>query len=305
MPTPHRYPVPLAGSRRPPPDKVMAPAPIPPPSYNLERELRDIEEDLSASEEYARGTRRLDQLRHMINKLDYADHPAPTSAHYPTHPTHITPPNRHYHQPHPRPHPSASHPVPMDRDGSGSVARNSWVYSERQRQQMEWGLRPPAHHIAIAGRHQQHMMAGGSGSSSSRNANHWAVEMEHRRIVELQQMQQTKNKDMAFAQGNPTARTYSNSVSPHSSGTSSKPNISLLPTSVVRQMHSTKSSHQVSRGLQHLVATSSGQHLLIMPGSVNLKNFCCFFDTIESTVMMHMSWSSYSPLKVIGKRSTK
>ena len=245
VPTPHRYPVPLPGSSRPPPDKVMAPPSIPPHNYNLEQELRDIEDDLSTSEEFMIGTRRLKHLRHMINKLDYADHPIPTPAHYPAHPTHVNP---HYHQPHLRPHPSVSRPVPMDRDGNGGVARN-WAYSDRQRQQMEW-VRPSAHHIAIAGQHQQHVMAGGvvggSGSSSSRSANHWAVEMEHRRIMELQQMQQAKKKEMPFIPGNPIAHTYSNSVPPHSSGTSSKPNISLLPTSVVRQMHSTKSSHQVS-----------------------------------------------------------
>ena len=233
-PPPLRYP--LHGPSRPSEKGVGRPSL--PPTYNLDRELLDIEEDLSTSEDFLRGTgepnlRRLEQLRHMISKLDYTDPmatPIPQPSPYGPHP--------HLAHPHLRTHPSTSHPVHVDRDSS---PRGNWIFSDRQRHQMEWGLRPSPHQIALA--RQQQMIAGGSSSNVGRTANNWAVEMERRRIMELRQMQLAKEKEV-YAQGNPP-HTYGNSVPLHSSITSSKPNISLLPTAVVRQMHSSKSNHQV------------------------------------------------------------
>ncbi len=258
-PSPVRFPPPPPGSSRPPPDKAMGHPPVQ-PTYNLDRELMDLEKTILPSEEFLRGTvkpnlRRLEQLRHMIQNLDCGDQAGGASgsqqSQYPPHPhgappPHVPPQHQHHHHQHVRPHLSPSHPVHMERD-DGGVPQGHWGYSDRQRHQMEWaGMRPSQHQYPPMPRPQQHPVPGGGnsgpGSGASRNSNNWAVDMERRRILELQQMQ--KEKD-AYVPGSHAGMSYSGSAPLHSSATSSRPNISLLPTSVVRQMHNTKSSHQV------------------------------------------------------------
>lgn len=231
-------------------------APPPNLTYHLDRDLLDLEEDLPASEDLmatlllGRGEpnpRRLEQIRSMIDKLDGVDPmaaPPPQSSPYPPHlPVHS----------HLRMHTPTSHLLQQDREGG---TRGGWMYPERQygngpggmrQQQMEWGMRPSPQQMAAARQHQMLMSGNNSGGSGGgRSANNWAVDMERRRIMELRQMQLAKEKDM-YSHGSP--HTYGNSGLPHSSSasssSSSKPNISLLPTAVVRQMHNSKTSHQV------------------------------------------------------------
>ncbi len=93
----------------------------------------------------------------------------------------------------------------------------------------------------LAATRQQQMMAAGPRNA----AKNWAVEMEQRRLQELRQMQIAK-KDMyggvASAGGGGGGGGYGKGPA------SNKPNISLLPTAVMRHIHTSKPSQPVSRG---------------------------------------------------------
>ena len=83
------------------------------------------------------------------------------------------------------------------------------------------------HHVASSGRPMS--MAGRP------PPNNWAIEMERRRVMELQQMRE-RERMMAAASGS----------SSHQQMYSSRPNISLLPTAVMRQLHNSNPNHSVS-----------------------------------------------------------
>lgn len=248
-----------------PPEKSMN-VPPPPPNlaYHLDRDFLDLEEDLPASEDLVetllgRGEpnlRRLEKLRTMINKLDFVD---PMAASPTQSSTYLPPPPVHSHL---RMHPPATHPLQQDREGG---TRGGWIYPERhyggsgmRQHQMEWGVCPSPQQVAAARQHQVLISGGNAGTGGGRSANNWAVEMERRRIMELRQMQMAKEKEM-YSHGTPP-RTYGNSgpAGPHSTSSStSKPNISLLPTAVVRQMHSSKTNHQVHIRLLYCIVQNT------------------------------------------------
>lgn len=226
-------------------------------AYHLDRELLELEDDLAPASEdlvvetlLGRGEpnlRRLEQLQRMIDKLDYVD---PMAASQTQMFSYVPPPPVRL-----RMHPPMTHPLQQDREGG---VRPPWIYPERQYgssgpggmrpQQMEWGVHPSAQQVAAPRQHQMLISGGGGGGGGGgRSANNWAVEMERRRIMELRQMQLAKEKEM-YSHG-ALPHTYGNSGPPHSSSSSSKPNISLLPTAVVRQMHNSKTSHQVCKSI--------------------------------------------------------
>ena len=216
-------------------------------AYHLDRDLLDLEVDLApASEDLVEtllgkgepNLRRLKQLQHMIDKLDFMD---PMAASQTVMSSYLPPPPVHSHL---RMHPPNTSPLQQGVEGN---VRGPWIYPERQycgsgpggmrQPQMEWGVHPSPQQVAVPRQHQMLINGGG------RSANNWAVEMERRRIMELRQMQLAKEKDM-YSHGS-LPHTYGNSGPPPHCSSSSKPNISLLPTAVVRQMHNSKVNHQV------------------------------------------------------------
>lgn len=188
--------------------------------YPLDKEILNIEEDLSvANMDFPEpNIRRLEQLERMLETMDRMDptatplpgyHNVPTAA--PARPSH-PPPHRHLHQ--------MDQCVPVHQ-----VDRGGWMFPQ------ERGTHPTPQQLAAARQHQM--------LTSSRNANNWAVEMEQRRLMELRQMQLAKEKEMyggGVPHGGMIPRGYSKSP---------KPNISLLPTAVMRHLHN-KPNPQVS-----------------------------------------------------------
>lgn len=117
----------------------------------------------------------------------------------------------------------------------------SWIYPENQ--SMEYGgLQRPVDPLGPSMMHHQ-QSTGRSGSLASRPpSNKWAIEMEQRRLMELQEMRERerglRERMMARVPGGDTP--------PHLH-TSSKPNISLLPTAVMRQLHMSNPNHLVGK----------------------------------------------------------
>lgn len=162
--------------------------------------------------------RRLEQLERMLETMD-AQLPSYHGGGVPAHTSHPPPPPHHLHQMDQR---VPTHLSQLDREG------RAWM----QYQQPNRG-RPHPSAQQLAASRQQQMLA------TSRPPNNWAVEMEQRRVMELRQMQLAKEKEMYSGGGG--------AVPPqaYSKGPSSKPNISLLPTAVMRHIHS-KPSQTVS-----------------------------------------------------------
>ena len=197
------------------------------PSYGfaLEKELLDMEDDFSPrsaspipySEPHLR---RLEQLERMLETMDRMDptvsQPPPPHHHHQGYfpPAHPAPPP--HHLLHQMDHPHA----PMEREGRG------WMYPERGRPA------PPPQQA----RQQQPMLPPGGPRTAAKNC---AVEMEQRRIQELHQMQMAKEKEVEAYGGRGGFGKGPSS--------SSKPNISLLPTAVMRHIHTSKPSQTVSQ----------------------------------------------------------
>ena len=111
----------------------------------------------------------------------------------------------------------------------------AWMQYHHQQQQQARG-RPHPTMQQIAASRQQQMMGG-----VSRPPNNWAVEMEQRRVMELRQMQLAKEKELY---GRASGHAVPSQV--YNKGPSSKPNISLLPTAVMKHMHTSKPNQAVS-----------------------------------------------------------
>ena len=200
--------------------------------YLLEKELLDLEDDLPVPNipfpdhltEGIPNLRRLEQLEQMLERMDRMD---PTAAQFQGYPNMPPPhhPHHHHHQVHQMDHHIPMTHPPMDRDGG-----RGWMYLDRGMRQVD-RTRPTPQQLAAAKQHQM--------LTSTRNANNWAVEMERRRVMELRQMELAKEKEQQL---------YGSGTSLHGftrKATSSKPNISLLPTAVMRHIHSSKPAHQV------------------------------------------------------------
>lgn len=190
--------------------------------YAFEKELLDIEDDLTgASMPFPEpNLRRLEQLERMLETMDRMDPTTARQQGYPGVPAHSSHTPHHLQQMDQR---VTAH-LPQEREGRG------WM----QYQQTTRG-RPHPSTQQLAASRQQQMLA------SSRLPNNWAVEMEQRRVIELRQMQLAKEKELyGGAQGG-------GAVPPQSySKGHSKPNISLLPTAVMRHIHTSKPSQTVS-----------------------------------------------------------
>jgi hypothetical protein len=193
------------------------------PSYNypLDKELMKIEEDLSVPNHLGfpePNLRRLEQLERMLETMDRMD---PATQHYEY--QNMAPPPQPPHRLHPM---DQRVPVQLDREG------RSWMYSQEQRGQAQ---HPTPQQLAAARQHQMLTNARGS-------ANNWAVEMEQRRLMELRQMQLAKEKEMYGGSGGHTIPPHQGFKGSHPA----KPNISLLPTAVMRHMHTNKPGQSVS-----------------------------------------------------------
>ena len=118
----------------------------------------------------------------------------------------------------------------------------SWIYPENQ--SMEYGgLQRPVDTLGhpVMHHHHHHQSTGRSGSLASRPpSNKWAIEMEQRRLMELQEMRERERG----IRERMMARVPAGDPVPHLH-TSSKPNISLLPTAVMKQLHISNPNHLV------------------------------------------------------------
>lgn len=174
--------------------------------------------------------RRLEQLERMLETMDRMDPTrmdTATAQHYDFHPmaapqASLPPPPHRLHQMDQRV------PMQMDREGRG------WMYPQEPRGR----ALPTPQQLAAARQHQMLTNARGG-------ANNWAVEMEQRRLIELRQMQLAKENEM-YGGATPTG-----GIPPpqgYKASHPSKPNISLLPTAVMRHMHTNKPGQAVSWG---------------------------------------------------------
>ena len=236
--------------------------------YPLDKELLNIEEDLSvANMDFPEpNIRRLEQLERMLETMDRMDPtatPLPGYHHVPTavpaRPSH-TPPS------HPPPH-RLLHQIDQ-RVPVHQMDRGGWMFPQ------ERGVHPTPQQLAAARQHQM--------LTSSRTANNWAVEMEQRRLMELRQMQLAQEKEM-YGGGVPPGGggVPHGGMMPQGYSKSPKPNISLLPTAVMRHLHN-KPSPQVSQYSQlcNHVVTCGACRLLTSPRLVPsaaglIKVQCC------------------------------
>ena len=166
--------------------------------------------------------------------------------------------------PHPgrlAPHHTSSSAVPHQRDGGSWVypeaelARQTAVAGEQLRQQQQ---QQQQQQHRLRQQQQQQLMAGvggggGGGGSGGRPSNQWAVEMERRRLLELHQMERERmynypSQQMVGINLCTCGRRLIVFCLPHQPPMS-KPNISLLPTAVMRQIHNSKTNHSVSTPL--------------------------------------------------------
>lgn len=219
--------------------RVRVPRPEPPKQaspnfgYPLDKELLNIEEDLSGTNMAfpEPNLRRLEQLERMLDTMDRMD---PTTAqmydyHGVPHASVPPPPPPRPHRLHQMDQRVPIHSSQMDREGRG------WMYPPEQRGRNH----PTPQQLAAARQHQMLTNARGG------NANNWAVEMEQRRLMELRQMQLAKEKELYGAGGAPpTGGMPPQGYKPQQHP--SKPNISLLPTAVMRHMHTNKPGQAVS-----------------------------------------------------------
>ena len=155
----------------------------------------------------------------------------------------------------PSPHPHQAHP----HLSSGVTSRHmtalhdkwidqSWPYPENPSMDYSGYHRPPVD--PLGPQVVPHPTAGRSMSMPGRPPpNNWAIEMERRRVNELQQMQERdrdlreRERERLLAGGGGGGGGGSSS---HQQPYPSKPNISLLPTAVMRQIHNLNPNHSVS-----------------------------------------------------------
>lgn len=164
--------------------------------------------------------RRLEQLERMLKTMDRMDPVAGSYRGVSSHPA--PPPPHHLHQMDQR---VPTHVSQLDRESRG------WMQYQQQNR-----ARPHPSAQQLAASRQQQLLA------TSRSPNNWAVEMEQRRLMELRQMQLAKEKEMySGASGGVAVHPQA-----YNKGPSSKPNISLLPTAVMRHIHTIKPSQTVS-----------------------------------------------------------
>lgn len=141
----------------------------------------------------------------------------------------------------PTPHPHSHQAPPLSNRPSTLYEKwteRSWIHPETL--SMEYGglQRPPVDPLGPTMMHH-HQSSGRSGSLAGRPPpNNWAVEMERRRLIELQKMRERERNMRERMMVGP-----GESVHHHAS---SKPNISLLPTAVMRQLHNSNPNHSVS-----------------------------------------------------------
>ena len=224
------------------------PKPSPPNfGYALDKELLDIEEASISFPEP--NLKRLEQLERMLETMDRMD-PSLQGYHnaLPPHTSFPPPPHHHPHHHHHRlPH-QMDQRVPTHHLDQREGGRG-WIQYQQDRLARTHPLPhppPPAAQQQLGGarQQQQHQML-----PNSRNPNNWAVEMEQRRLLELRQMQLAKEKEMYGGGGLGSGGGGAPMPSPqggYSKGPSSKPNISLLPTAVMRHIHTSKPSQTVS-----------------------------------------------------------
>lgn len=229
--------------RIPNPEKGMKTQVTPGPAFRyppppMEKELLDIDEDLSAVGSNMPfpepNLRRLEQLERMLETMDRMD---PSAGHYQGYPAAVPQGNHpplHVHRSHHRMEQQQQqqhipmHPSQLDRDGRGT----GWVYQQDRARTLP-SPGPTPQQLAAARQHQM--------LTNSRSANNWAVEMEQRRVIELREMQLAQGKELyggSSGGGMPPQR--------YVKGPSSKPNISLLPTAVMRHIHTNKPNQTVS-----------------------------------------------------------
>lgn len=230
--------------------------------YPLDKELLNIEEDLSgANMPFPEpNLRRLEQLERMLETMDRMD---PTTAQlYDYHNTNTTAqpaphtsfpphPHRHHHQVDQRTlpvHPAGG--AHLDREGRG------WMYAAQEQPRAR--THPTPQQFAAA---RQHQML----TSSRGCANNWAVEMEQRRVMELRQMQLAKEKELYGGAAGHSGSHHQGYKPPPSS----KPNISLLPTAVMRHMHSSKPGQTGNTDLPKTISISNNRLDQDMPSKAH------------------------------------
>ena len=159
----------------------------------------------------------------------------------------------------PTPHPHSHQPPPLPTRQSPSAAlpekwtERSWVYPEAPSMDYNSPQRTLVDALGPQVMHH-HPGSGRSASLASRPPpNNWAIEMERRRVMELQQMREReRERDMherdvreRMLAGGSGGSMGGSSHHHHHHHHPSKPNISLLPTAVMRQLHNTNPSHSV------------------------------------------------------------
>ena len=175
-------------------------------------------------------------------------------------------------QQHAKPMYPTPHPPPLS--SRPSTLHDKWAEAQQQQQQQQrsWMIHPETgaaldygsgggrphvvDHLGLSvmhshsHHHHTNSGRGGMGRSSSQS---WAVEMEQRRRAELQGMREREARErgaaavrerlMGVGGGDLSLHHHHHH---HHQGLASKPNISLLPTAVMRQLHNSNPAHSVS-----------------------------------------------------------
>ena len=157
----------------------------------------------------------------------------------------------------PSPHPHSSHPhqaPPLTSHPHEKWVERSWIHPENASVDYSGLQRSSVDPLALPVMHHHHQ-SGRSASLSNRPLpNSWAIEIEQRRRVELQSMRERLEPSL------------------HPRHTSSKPNISLLPTAVMRQLHNSNPNHSVSIHVQY---PTTALHLIMCRRLWSLSNIFC------------------------------
>jgi hypothetical protein len=208
--------------------------------FMLEKEMR-FEEDYSPSSPrlathvpaYPNSlshTRELPLAKMDASSLLRGNYVAHTKSHFPT------------------PHPHSLHQAPPLSSRPSTLhekwTERSWIHPETP--SMEYGglQRPSVDPMGSSLMHHHHQSSGRSASLGSRPPpNNWAIEIERRRLIELQRMRERERELRERAMRERMMTGVGETVHHH---TSAKPNISLLPTAVMRQLHNLNPNHSLS-----------------------------------------------------------
>ncbi|CAI8012645.1 hypothetical protein GBAR_LOCUS8099 [Geodia barretti] len=152
----------------------------------------------------------------------------------------------------PTPHPHQAPPMsgrPSTLHDKWAAEQRSWIHPETGTA-LDYGgglQRPPVDHIGLPmmhpHAHPHHSGIGSRGVMGRPSSQSWAIEMEQRRRVELQSMREREARERGAS-----ARERllgGGDLSLHHQGLS-KPNISLLPTAVMRQLHNSNPAHSLT-----------------------------------------------------------